>query len=378
MFKKSVVVLLAAAVLAAGIYYYSPVPASADDEKLHLSLQEAVEMALDENAEVNLARIGVEKAKVGLRETKSRADSLKDMRDKGYRFREMGLSSYEYALATRVSPRAAEMELTLAERGLEAVKRSIKIAVENAYYDVLKARTELEIAESALKRGEEQLRLAKVNYEVGTAARLEVINAEVSLAAKRAAVAAAENTYAASVMDFNNTVGLPLNEKINLTSSFDFKPVQIDLAESIKDAREVDLSYIGTREGEVVAKKQFEVAEGHYTSIVFTYRKAEHDYEEAKLEALQAEKELELNVNKTYLALKSAEERYRTVEKSLEQAEESYRLTRLRYEVGMGTHLEMENAGGSLDEAKAELLGALYDYNLMKAQFAHGIFGGGV
>lgn len=378
MFKKILGVLLAAAVFAAGIYYYGPAPVSADDEKLHLTLQEAVELALKENAEVNLARIGVEKAEVGLRETNSRADSLEKMRDRGYRFGEMGLSSFDYYLAVQVSPRAAEMELTLAKKGLETVKRSIQIAVENAYYDVLKARMELEIAESALKRGEEQLRLAQVNYEVGAAARLEVISAEVALASKRAAVTGAKNTYASSVMDLNNTLGLPLEEKLNLTSSFDFTPVQIDLARAVKDAQEVDLSYIGTREGEVVAQKQFDVAVMHYAPNVFTYRKAEYDYEEAKLEAEQAEKELELNVNKAYLALRSAEERYHTVEKSLEQAEESYRLTKLRYEVGMGTHLELENAGGSLDEARSELLSALYDYNLMKAQFDHSIFGGGI
>ena len=378
MYKKVLCILLTVTVLAAGMYYYAPSPVSAEDETLHLSLDEAIEMAMEENAEINLARVGVEKAKTNLRKVNRRADNLEDARDAGASFRQIGISSYDYALSTRVAPRSAEMELLLAERGLEATKRGIKISVENAYYDVLKAEGERENVKGALRRAEEHLRLAEVGYEVGSAARLEIINAEVNLAGKKAAVTAAENAYKASIMDFNNVIGLPLDEKVNLTSSFEFEPAEIELSAVIEEAKEYDISYLAAQEGKAVAEKVFEVASGHYTPNVFTYREAEYDYEEAKMEADQAEKELELNVNKAYLNLKSAEERYNTVEKSVKQAEESYRLTKLRYEVGMSTQLEMEDAGGNHDEAKAELLNALYDYNLMKAQFKHAVFGGGI
>lgn len=399
--KKIIGVLLVAAVFAAGAYYYEASPVTAEDEKRHLSLEEAVEIARDENPEVNLAEIGVEKAKINLRDTTRQAEDLEDAREAGARFSHpgtpaipedlyelleqpppeptpgLGMSSMEYYLATEVAPRQAEMDLTMAEKGLEATKRGVEISVENAYYEVLRAETELENAESALDRAEEELRLAEVNYEVGTAAGLEVISAEVNLASKQAQYTAAKNDYESAVMDFNNTVGLPLEEEINLTSSFEFEPAEVNLEEAVDTAKEVDLSYIGAQEGEVIAEKQYDVVDRHYTPTVYAYREAQYEYEEAKIEADQAERDLIVNVNDAYRSLESAEERYYTVKEALEQAEESYRLTKLRYEVGMGTHMELRSAGGSLDDARAELLSAMYDYNIMKAQLEHGVYGAG-
>lgn len=66
-----------------------------------------------------------------------------------------------------------------------------------------------------------------------------------------------------------------------------------------------------------------------------------------------------MEFNNSYRSLGSVEKRYYAVKEALEQAEESYRLSKLRYEMGMSAHIELQNVGGNLDEARAELLSAM-------------------
>lgn len=365
MSKKILGIVLVCMVLLTGVFLPGSRPASAgDDEVLDLTLEKAIAIAMEKNADVNLAKIGIKKAEKGLDEAESAADKYEDY-----------ISSYDTAVLVRVVPRQAQMNLTLAEKGLEATKNGTKLAVENVYYDVLKARTELENAGDAVKRAEERLRLANVSLEAGTAARLDVINAEVVLAQKKVRLNAAENNYKSKVMEFNKTLGLPLNTKINLTSSFEFKPVEIDLEKVIAEAKESDVAYVGAQEALAVAEKQFEEVKKFYTPNVYTYREVQYDYEEAKLNAEKAERDLVMDIKNAYFKLQSARESYEAMQKGVEQAQEAYRLTKLRSEIGMSTQIELQEASDRLDEARAELLSALYSYNLATAQFRYGIFG---
>ncbi|MBZ4688297.1 MAG: outer membrane protein TolC [Clostridiales bacterium] len=370
MSKKILGIVLVCMVLLTGVFLPGSRPASAgDDEVLDLTLEKAIAIAMEKNADVNLAKIGVKKAEKGLDEAESAADKSEDS-DSPF-----GPTGYEKALIERVAPRQAQMGLTVAQKTLEATKNGTKLAVENVYYDVLKARTELENAGDAVKRAEERLRLANVSLEAGTAARLDVINAEVVLAQKKVRLNAAENTYKSKVMEFNKTLGLPLSTKINLTSSFEFKPVEIDLEKVIAEAKESDVAYVGAQEALAVAEKQFAEAKKFYTPNVYKYREAQYAYEEAKLNAEKAERDLVMDIKNAYFKLQSARESYEAMQKGVEQAQEAYRLTKLRSEIGMSTQIELQEASDRLDEARAELLSALYNYNLATAQFRYGIFG---
>jgi len=175
-------------------------------------------------------------------------------------------------------------------------------------------------------------------------------------------------------MDFNNLIGLALDDEAKLTSSFNFAPLEFNLDEIKEMAKEKDITYIQLHENYKVQQETFNLARGYYTPNVYTYQEAERNYNIAKLKLQNADQELELKIRKAYLNTEAAKERYKLMEKSVEQSRESYRLTKLRYEVGMATLLDIERSSGELDNAKAELLSAIYDYNLAAAMLQHGLF----
>lgn len=365
------------------------------EEVLELTLEESIEMALKNSPDIKAAEIEYEQAKVNLRRAEKDA---RDVRDQRSRPRNDGTSeevdptdpiaallasmmgggsqlySYDTYLYERVRPIAMEMAKTLTEKGLENQKDALKLQVENAYYGVLKAERALENALDAHSRAKEQRRLAQVGFEVGVNAQLDVLLTDVLVASTELNVTLAENDLKTAKMEFNKLLSLPLDTEVKLTSSFSYKPVELNLDEIAQSAREKNIEYIQLHENYKVQEATFEVASSYYTPNVYTYQEVERNFEIAKLKLQNADEELDLKIKKAYFAAKTAEEAYKLMEKTVEQAEENYRLTKLKYEVGMATLLELENAAGELNSSKAELLAALYNYNSAITMLEHGLF----
>jgi outer membrane protein len=353
-------------------------------EVLELTLEESIEMALANSPDIKVAEIEHEKAKEQLRRAKKDAKNVKDARkvpssyinnlppDEQLLYR--SLYSYDAYLLERVLPLSMEMAEILSEKGVQFQKDLLKFQVENAYYEVLKAEKEVENAEDSLARAKEQLRLALVGLDVGVNAQVDVLGAELLVAQAQLGLTNAKNNLKIKRMEFNNLLSLPLDTEVKLISNFAFEKVEFDLEEIGKKAREKNLDYIQLHESFKVQKEAFALASSYYTPNVYIYQEAEQDFEIARLKLQNADEELDLKIQKAYFAALNAEELYNLMQKAVEQAEENYRLTKLRYEVGMTTLLDLEKAAGELDSAKTELLTALYNYNIATTMLEHAIF----
>lgn len=353
-----------ALLLAFTLLFSGPGAALAQEEEYHLTLEQAIELALENNYQVRLNELNVEKAKLNLEQVKYRAKKI----DKQF------VRTYDVALAKYVLPMSAELQLVVAEAQARLSDDILKLNVEKNYYDLLKAQAALKNAEKALERAKEQLRIARAGFEAGAMAQSEVIGAEVLVATKEAQVLTAQNQYEKARVALAESLGLPLDSKIVPVSQFAFEPLEVDLAQEIEKAKENDLELIAARGSIPIAEETFKQAKYFYTPNVFMYREAEYQLEEAKVKAKQRESALELNVRQAYLDLKSAEQAYRTLEKSLASAQETYRVAKVRFEAGAATRLEVDQAAGALEEQEEKLMEMLYTYNLAAAQFRYGLF----
>ncbi len=366
MLKKYFVVLAVVAVFVLVLLPIGEAVGELEAEVVSLSLQESIEMALENNPSIEIVRVAVAKAEMELKQAVRSADRMKDMLGGSY--------TYDVMMAERVVPLVKEMSLLLNEKRLDFAINLLDFQVESAYYDVLKAEKTMQNALDSLSRAKEQLRLAEIGLELGVKSKLDVLNAGVQAASQEVSVDYAKNNLHGKYMEFCSLVGLPIDTRIRLTSSFVFSPVDFDLEEIGQTAREKNIDYIAAHENYKVKQETFALADEYYPPNVDTYKEADFDYQTAKLELQNVDNDLDIKIAKAYFMTESAKNRYQLMEKSVEQARESYRLTKLRYEVGMATLLELENAGGELDKAEAEMLGALYDYNLSATILQHGIF----
>lgn len=338
--------------------------AMAKEEKISLTLEEARELALKNNDQVELNRLSIDKAKLKYEQDRFNAKKI----DEKY------VTSYEMAVGKYVLPLASQVGVVMAEAEVQLKEQMLKLEVESNYYELLKQKAALANAQSALDRAQEQLRIAKESLKAGVIAKSEVIGGEVLVAAKEAAVVKAQNDYDKAVMELAKSVGLELDVKLTTADEFTFKPLAVNLTEELEKVLEKDISVLGAREGLKVAAKTFDLASKYYTPNVFMYREAEYNLEEAKVKLKQSETAAELKVRKAYLDLQSAEKAYHTLEKSLASAKETYRIAKLRFAAGVATRLEVEQAEGSLSEQEASVMEMLYAYNLAAAQFKYGLF----
>lgn len=213
-----------------------------------------------------------------------------------------------------------------------------------------------------------------VDYEVGNIAKIGVKQAEAQAASKQASYIAAKNKYQNEIMAFNKLLGLPLDAKINLISGLELKGEDINLEAAISEAIEKDISVFSKREMLKVAEVSLEAAKKIYSPKVNTYKQMLYELEKSKIDLQEQEKELKMTIKETYLSLKALEGQYEALEKAVDAASEGYRLTKISYEVGIATQVELMQRAEELHQAETNLLNVLYNYNVLKAQFQNRIF----
>jgi outer membrane protein TolC len=100
---------------------------------------------------------------------------------------------------------------------------------------------------------------------------------------------------------------------------------------------------------------------------------------QAQVTRRQAEDQVQQDVQQAYIALVQARDRVAVTNAEVAQAQESFRLARVRYNAGMSNQvtsspeLELINAQTSLVQARTDQVNALYDYNNARAQLDRAI-----
>lgn len=335
-------------------------------ELTKLSLEEAVELALKNNHDIELARIDLEKADTAYESAREAARDIPTD----------SVQTYEYGLLKWISPKAAEVAFKLAEKGQEVTRKSIKFSVESAYYNVLKAEKNLAIARDGLKYFQDQLKIAQTAYKIGTKAKVDVTTVDAAVAGYQAQVAQADNTYRTAVMELNRIIGLDLDTPLTLTSKFavDKTGEAIDLEETIKTALEDNLEILSARQSAELAQVQYDVANKFYGGGVATYDNAKYAAQSAEVKVRKQELATKSAIKQSYLTLFSLEKMIEWQSKEVEAAKENARIFILKYEAGLATSLDVKKATMDLDQAEQKLSESIYQYNLMKSRFKYQLF----
>ena len=363
-----------------------------------LSLEECFRLAEENNNNIKIAYMGIDKAKISKKKFDKQYDQYDDALKAPRRgngspdpfddplapIKEMltgmftpSLTTYDTLSSMEVGKVMSELGVDLAEAGYEYVVRQIKFAVEAAYYAALQARDNVEIHSASLERTEEQLKLSELEFKVGRVAKRDVLDSEVQAARARAEYNQALRERDIAYMKLKEIIGLDLDAPINLTSDFTFKlgDEEINLEESIKKALKDRIEVIQAEYALKAAEKGFEVAKASYAPNVNIYKEAEYDYQEALLKLEDAKTAVETDVREAYLKMKGAEESISVLEKSVEFARESARLAKLQYQAGFIRSIDVLTVENALKQVEVQKAAVIYGYNLAKAQCYNAIGG---
>jgi outer membrane protein len=294
---------------------------------------------------------------------------------------------------------------------LNTSQDTIILGVKQAYYGVLQAMRNRDVAADVIKQFQLHLDQAQGFYEVGTKAKIDVIKAEVDLSNAKLSLINVGNALKIAWVTLNTAMGVPDPPEYTIEDNLSFQQYAITLEEATTRAFEnrPDLQ-------SVIAKRQSAEANislatsGHYpvlsgnasylagaqdippstlaqgglehgwevgvalTIPLFSGFLISHQVAEAKsnLYVLKANEEtlrqqILLDVRQAYLNLQAAEASISTADLAAKQAKENLDLANGRYTAGVGSPIEVSDAFATYVTAQATYTGTLYNYKIAQA-----------
>ncbi|MBI4526682.1 MAG: TolC family protein [Deltaproteobacteria bacterium] len=289
------------------------------------------------------------------------------------------------------------------------------VGVKQAYYLYLAAKALVRVREEAVKSRDLIVRQAQGFYDVGTRAKIDVVRAEANLYTAQADLIAAENGAKVAWVTLKNAMGLLEYPERPVTVDLTIAPVPITL-ERAKDIAFSSRPELKSLEAQRKAQDQ-QIAtarRGHLPDIIFdafygrrnssdtgsdtfplkpvwqvqlglnipifdgfrtTYRVEEttRNYYAIKAQEEQQKEQVALEVEQNYLRLDEARERIKATAASERAAKENLDLANGRYQVGVGSIIEVTDAQSLYTDAQTNHIRAQYDYKIAEAQLIRAI-----
>ena len=304
---------------------------------------------------------------------------------------------------TSTQVKIQNLNLDSSQSDLDSVGSQIVFSVKQAYFSLLQAKRNRDVAVETVQQFQQHLDQAKGFFEVGTKPKFDVTKAEVDLSNAKLNLIKGENAFRIARVNLNNAIGMPEAPDYTIVDDFGFQKYDITFDEALKRAyitrpdlqsiialkeaaeRTIDLQkkgYYPTLSGNAnyaVSGEEFPLEKGWSVGAtlnfpLFSGFSTKYQVEEAKanLQVLKANEDalrqsIHLDVAQAYLNLQQASDSISTTELTVRQATENHELADGRYTAGVGNPIEVTDALVSLANAKTAYIAALYDYKVAQA-----------
>ena len=299
--------------------------------------------------------------------------------------------------------------------GQVSTENQVSVDVKTGYYGLLRALRLKEVQEENVRLNEEQLRRTQSMYEIGSVARVEVLQTTAQLGAARITLHNREKDVMQARAGLANVMGIRTNEVFEIIDPLEGEALDTTVSMALQDAlRMADLTnpaiqrdeggirsaMIGTKmargglwptiSGSVGYSRsgvRFQDVYGTYdknwrlsfnlnlSMPILNGTQTYAEISQAQAQQLIAEETLRqtrrttsLTIRNALLDLETAREVITLSNDNIVASEESLRLAEERYRVGSGTLLEVFTAQEALVRAKSDLAGAQYDYLIAQAR----------
>jgi outer membrane protein TolC len=308
---------------------------------------------------------------------------------------------------------AARETLEAVQQDYATTSQDIVLVIKQAYYVYLASQALVKVRQETVRSRELLVRQAQGFYDVGTRARIDVARAEANLYSAQADLITAENGVKIAWVTLRNAMGSPrLPEQpvaedspeveftMNLAGArnvaFDartelksFEAQRRASDQLIATARRGHLpdflfdSLYVRRTGTGDTKPTFPLKqEGWQIQLSFnipifdgfrtTNRVEEtlHNYYNVKAQEEDRRQQIALEVEQSYLRVVETQERIRATESAAKAAKENLDLAQGRYQVGVGSIIEITDAETLYTDAQTTYIRTIYDYKIADAQLA--------
>ena len=332
----------------------------------------------------------------------------------GYEFAELKLQWLICDFGRRSGRyRQAGLAVDIAQLQSDRAYQTVAKEVAVAYYQVLRTRALRKTALDAVRRAEDDVKVAKQLAKGGVLEKEKVLRVEVLLAESQRLLDATESAEAVAIAALNLAIGLNVNAATGVQEKSDIPPFVRSLAECLQSAvqlrREFQVAQRSIEvadEGRKVAKASFApriVAEGglfdfqqaapqgradlavggiklEWGLFEGGRRVAEVRASDSKIRAAMAEAEsiadtIAFQVTEAYRQLITAQRAIELSRPAVAQAEENHRLVRARAKQGDATSADITDAEATLTRAQQAYLNSIHDFLIasVRLEYAMGV-----
>ena len=390
---------------------------------VQLNLQDAVQMALENNHNIKKALAGVDAAKWNLSNYRRQTGvtlSLSTEVDRANDFyakashggdntyftngAQASIPLYNFSLRSGIE--SAGYALNEADVTLENTKQSIRYTATADYYNILNCKNNIKVQEDTVRAYQEHLDNVNAQYRVGTVAKSDVLSSQVNLANAQQALTTAQNNYDIAVATLNNVLGLPTDTVLVIDEQLKHPAYDLNLEDctnyALNNRADGAAAYYQVKQAEaginsakagwypkvtasavksIEGKDAFQAGHSNIWYFgatanwnVFDNGATSASVHNAEAGLVQAQENLrnqddtiKLDVRTALLNLQAAEKNIATTETAVLQAEEDLKIANVRYAAGVGTNLDVMDATEKMTSARTNYNNALYNYNVYKA-----------
>ncbi len=276
--------------------------------------------------------------------------------------------------------------------------------VRRAFFEYLRAQALVRVEQDTVKDRETLVRQAQGFFDVGTRPKIDVARAEASLFAAEAGLIGAQNGVRIAWARLKNAMGVTRFEERPVAADVQIHPPSLSLADAVKasfesraELKEVQSRLEAQQEAIDVAKLgrmprlRFDGQYGEawhddrdiFSSMLildiplftgFTVKpeveKNVRDYAVIKAQGEEQRQRIALEVEEGYLNLLEAGERIKANEAQKRSAKENLDLANGRYQVGVGSIIEITEAQVINTRAQTDHIRSVYDHKVAEARLA--------
>ena len=291
--------------------------------------------------------------------------------------------------------------------------------VRNAYWSYYKAREFKKVIDENVEQIKAHLRDVENQMDQGMATKNDVLKVQVQLSDAQFRQIDAGNSVRLSMIGLSNTIGISLSTEITLLTEIKFQPKSYPepnalIARALENRPEMKSMEFRLKAGEagVTAARSGWFPQIYLTGNYYYARpnsrifptldafketwdlgvnvsldiwnwgttlhqtdQAQAQLAQSKDAAGQLQDAITLEITQTYLNLTQARERISVAHKTVEQAEENFRITGQRFKEGLALNTDMLDAEFALLQAKLNRTQALVDYQLAEARLEKAVGG---
>jgi outer membrane protein len=307
---------------------------------------------------------------------------------------------------------AARETVDASRQDFSTTSQDIVLSVKQAYYTYLGTQALVRVRQETVRNRELLVRQAQGFYEVGTRARIDVARAEANLYTARADLIGSENSVKIAWVTLRNAMGSPrlpeqpvaldspevelsMNLAAARSAAFDsrtelrsFEAQRRASDQLIAAARRGHLpdilvdAFYGRRNSSGGGENTFPLQPAWQAQLslnipIFdgfrtTNRVEEslHNYYNIRAQEEERRQQIALEVEQSYLRVVETQERITATESAAKAAKENLDLAQGRYQVGVGSIIEVTDAETLYADAQTNYVRTLYEYRIADAQLA--------